>query len=120
VAQQPLQRGLQQILGVGTLAGEGERDGHQPVAPLGEQPLKLPSSQVTLHVTPHHAIPLRYRLTLRPPVSPAKDEEAEPKVSRRTGERPSAAMPAAAAATTRLRLMRAKFPDLHAQRPDLH
>jgi len=40
------------------------------------------------HGPPHaaSAIPLRYWLTLRPPVSLAKDEEAGPKVSRRSEE----------------------------------
>ena len=65
VAQQPLQRGLQQVLGVGAVAGEGERDGHQPVAALGNKPLQLSADRVTFLVTPHHAAPFGCRHALR-------------------------------------------------------
>src|SRR5262252_8784351 len=65
VAQQPLQRGLQQVLGVGAVTGEGDGGGHQPVAPLGTQPLKLHANRVTFPVTTHRAIPFRCWLTPR-------------------------------------------------------
>ncbi len=62
VPQQPLQRGLQQVLAGLAAASEQDRRAHQPVAAVGQEALKLPDRPVIRH---------------RPfPSSPTKHEQA--------------------------------------------